>query len=131
MENIETGSTGRLEAVFQTSFSLIDQIIVGRLGADAIAGVGLSNSFTFIVLLIYSALGTGSGALIAQALGRKDMEEVSATAAAGHMPPDKRDFWTAHSDDLSACAKRNAVGILPSGRDTKFVLAAHSFGRNV
>ena len=85
MENIETGSTGRLEAVFQTSFSLIDQIIVGRLGADAIAGVGLSNSFTFIVLLIYSALGTGSGALIAQAFGRKDMEEVSATAAAGHM----------------------------------------------
>jgi Na+-driven multidrug efflux pump len=60
-----------LEAVFQTSFSLIDQIIVGRLGADAIAGVGLSNSFTFIVLLIYSALGTGSGALIAQAFGRK------------------------------------------------------------
>lgn len=85
LENIETGSTGRLEAVFQTSFSLIDQIIVGRLGADAIAGVGLSNGFTFIVLLIYSALGTGSGVLIAQAFGRKDMEEVSATVAAGHM----------------------------------------------
>jgi len=74
-----------LEGVFQTSFSLIDQIIVGRLGADAVAGVGLSNSFSFIVLLIYSAIGTGTGVLVARAFGRKDMEEVSATAAAGHV----------------------------------------------
>jgi len=43
-----------LEGVFQTSFSLIDQIVVGRLGADAVAGVGLSNSISFIVLLFYS-----------------------------------------------------------------------------
>ena len=37
-----------LEGVFQTSFSLIDQIIVGRLGAGAVAGVGLSNSFPLL-----------------------------------------------------------------------------------
>jgi Na+-driven multidrug efflux pump len=37
-----------LEGVFQTSFSLIDQIIVGRLGAEAVAGVGLSNSFLLL-----------------------------------------------------------------------------------
>ena len=73
-----------LEGVFQTSFSLIDQIIVGRLGADAVAGVGLSNSISFIVLLFYSAIGTGSGVLIAQAFGCKNMGEVSATVAAGH-----------------------------------------------
>ena len=74
-----------LEGVFQTSFSLIDQIVVGRLGADAVAGVGLSNSISFIVLLFYSAIGTGSGVLIAHAFGRKKMGEVSATAAVGHM----------------------------------------------
>jgi putative MATE family efflux protein len=74
-----------LEGVFQTSFSLIDQIVVGRLGADAVAGVGLSNSISFIVLLFYSAIGTGSGVLIAQAFGQKKMGEVSATAAVGHM----------------------------------------------
>jgi Na+-driven multidrug efflux pump len=32
-------------------------------------------------MLVYSAIGTGSGVLIAHAFGRKDMEEVSATAA--------------------------------------------------
>jgi putative MATE family efflux protein len=72
-----------LETVFQTSFGLIDQIIVGLLGASAVAGVGLANSISFIVMLVYSAIGTGSGVLIAQAYGRKDMGEVSAVAALG------------------------------------------------
>jgi putative MATE family efflux protein len=72
-----------LETVFQTSFGLIDQIIVGLLGASAVAGVGLANSMSFIVMLVYSAVGTGSGVLIAQAYGRKDMGEVSAIAALG------------------------------------------------
>jgi Na+-driven multidrug efflux pump len=60
---------------------LVDQVIVGLLGVRAVAGVGLSNSVSFIVMLVYSAIGTGSGVLIAHAFGRKDMEEVSATAA--------------------------------------------------
>jgi MATE family, multidrug efflux pump len=72
-----------LETVFQTSLGAVDQVIVGFLGADAIAGVGLANSITFIVMLVYSAIGTGSGVLVAQAYGRKDMEEVSAIAATG------------------------------------------------
>jgi putative MATE family efflux protein len=74
-----------VEGVFQTSFSLIDQVIVARLGADAVAGVGLSNSISFILLLFYSAIGIGSAVLIAQAFGRKNMDEVSAVAAAGHI----------------------------------------------
>ena len=74
-----------LETVFQTSLGLADQVIVGLLGASAVAGVGLSNSVSFIVMLVYSAIGTGSGVLIAQAFGRKNMEEVSATAALGQI----------------------------------------------
>jgi putative MATE family efflux protein len=72
-----------LETVFQTSLGAVDQIIVGLLGAAAVAGVGLSNSIAFIVMLVYSAIGTGTGVLIAQAYGRKEMEEVSTTAALG------------------------------------------------
>ena len=74
-----------LETVFQTSLGAVDQVIVGFLGAGALAGVGLSNSISFIVMLVYSAIGTGSGVLIAQAFGRKNMEEVSATAALGQI----------------------------------------------
>jgi putative MATE family efflux protein len=72
-----------LEAVFQSSFSLIDQIIVGSLGASAVAAVGLSNNLSFILTLLYAAIGTGSGAFIAQAHGRRDMQEVSKIAALG------------------------------------------------
>jgi putative MATE family efflux protein len=72
-----------LEALFQASFSLIDQIIVGSLGASAVAAVGLSNNLSFILTLLYAAIGTGSGAFIAQAYGRRDLDEVSKIAAVG------------------------------------------------
>jgi putative MATE family efflux protein len=72
-----------LEAVFQSSFSFIDQIIVGILGAVAVAAVGLSNSLSFILTLLYSAVGTGSGVFIAQAYGRGNMDEVSEITALG------------------------------------------------
>jgi putative MATE family efflux protein len=72
-----------LEALFQASFSLIDQIIVGSLGASAVAAVGLSNNLSFILTLLYAAIGTGSGVFIAQAYGRRDMDEVSKIGAVG------------------------------------------------
>jgi hypothetical protein len=50
-----------LEAFFQTSLGFVDQIIVGTLGATAVAAVGLCNSISFIVMLLYSAIGTGAG----------------------------------------------------------------------
>ena len=74
-----------LEAVFQASFSLVDQIVVGVLGASAVAAVGLSNNISLILTLLYSAIGTGSGALIAQAYGRKDMAELSRIAVIGQV----------------------------------------------
>ena len=66
-----------LEAVFQTSLGFVDQIIVGTLGATAVAAVGLCNSISFIVMLFYSAIGTGAGVLVAQAFGRNDLNHVS------------------------------------------------------
>ena len=66
-----------LEAVFQTSLGFVDQIIVGTLGATAVAAVGLCNSISFIVMLLYSAIGTGAGVLVAQAFGRNDLDDVS------------------------------------------------------
>ena len=54
------------------------------MGASAVAAVGLSNNLSFILTLLYAAVGTGSGAFIAQAYGRQDMDEVSKIAAVGH-----------------------------------------------
>jgi putative MATE family efflux protein len=74
-----------VEAIFQASFSFIDQIIVGILGAVAVAAVGLSNNISFILTLLYAAIGTGSGAFIAQAYGDGDIDKVSKIAALGQM----------------------------------------------
>jgi Na+-driven multidrug efflux pump len=72
-----------LESVFQMGFNAIDQIIVGLLGADAVAAVGLSNSIASIALLLYASAGVGAGVMVARAFGRKEMAEVSQIASVG------------------------------------------------
>ena len=72
-----------LEAVFQASLGFVDQVIVGILGAIAVAAVGLSNSISFIIMLLYSAIGISTGVLVAQAYGRSEMNEVSKIAPLG------------------------------------------------
>jgi len=49
-----------LESVFQMGFNVIDQVIVGLLGADAVAAVGLSNSIASIALLLYASTCVGA-----------------------------------------------------------------------
>ncbi|MBV8100568.1 MAG: hypothetical protein JOZ31_15590, partial [Verrucomicrobia bacterium] len=66
-----------LESVFQMGFNAIDQIIVGLLGANAVAAVGLSNSIASIALLLYASVGVGAGVMVARAFGRKELTEVS------------------------------------------------------
>jgi putative MATE family efflux protein len=63
-----------LSTVFQTLYLLVDLYFVGRLGKEAIAGVGLAGNLTFLVLALTQALGVGTTALIAHALGRKDRD---------------------------------------------------------
>jgi putative MATE family efflux protein len=63
-----------LSTTFQTLYLLIDLYFVGRLGKEAIAGVGMAGNLTFLVLALTQALGVGTTALIAQALGRKDRD---------------------------------------------------------
>jgi Na+-driven multidrug efflux pump len=72
-----------LESVFQMGFNAIDQVIVGLLGADAVAAVGLSNSIASIALLLYASVGVGAGVMVARAFGRKEPAEVSEIASVG------------------------------------------------
>jgi hypothetical protein len=51
------------------------------LGATAVAAVGLCNSISFIVMLLYSAIRTGAGVLVSQAFGRNDLNYVSKVAS--------------------------------------------------
>ena len=61
-----------LSTAFQTLYFLADLYFVGRLGKEAIAGVGLAGNLMFVVLALTQSLGVGATSLIAQALGRKE-----------------------------------------------------------
>jgi len=58
-----------LEMVVQLLLGLIDQVIVGTLGAVAIAAVGLSNSFLGVLGISLASLGAGTGILVSRAHG--------------------------------------------------------------
>jgi Na+-driven multidrug efflux pump len=58
--------------LFQTLYLLIDLYFVAQLGNAAIAGVASAGNLSFLVLALTQALGVGTVALIAQAVGRKD-----------------------------------------------------------
>ncbi|HJU69846.1 MAG TPA: MATE family efflux transporter [Gemmatimonadaceae bacterium] len=61
--------------VFQTLYFLVDLYWVGRLGTEAVAGVGIAGNLTFIVLALTQMLGVGTTAVVSHATGRKDHEQ--------------------------------------------------------
>ena len=92
MEDLTTGSITRhllkttgfmlVTMVFQTLYFLVDLYWVGRLGKEAIAGVGIAGNLTFIVLAITQMLAVGTTTLISHAAGRKERERGAARAHA-------------------------------------------------
>lgn len=65
-----------LQSMLQSSFSIIDQIMIGQLGSVSVAGVGLAGKFAGIYSVLVSALGAVAGIMISQYLGQKDKPEV-------------------------------------------------------
>ncbi|HHW99579.1 MAG TPA: MATE family efflux transporter, partial [Firmicutes bacterium] len=61
-----------IEQLLVTLVSMADMIMVGGLGASAIAAVGLSNQPIFTANAIFSAISIGSTALIARLMGAQD-----------------------------------------------------------
>jgi len=84
MQDLTTGSVTRhllkttsfmlVTMVFQTLYFLVDLYWVGRLGKEAVAGVGVAGNLTFIVLALSQMLGVGTTALVSHAAGRKEHE---------------------------------------------------------
>ena len=60
--------------VFQTLYFLVDLYWVGRLGKEAVAGVGVAGNLTFIVLAISQMLGVGTTTLVSHAAGQRNHE---------------------------------------------------------
>ena len=65
-----------LQSMLQSSFGIVDQIMIGQLGSVNIAGVGLAVKFSGIFSVVVAALGAVAGIMISQYLGQQDRIEV-------------------------------------------------------
>jgi putative MATE family efflux protein len=66
-----------------TLVGLVDTYLVGHLGAEAIAGVGLGNIILNWVVALLTAIGVGATAVVAREAGAKRPAEANAVAAQG------------------------------------------------
>ena len=69
---LKTTSFMLVMMVFQTLYFLIDLYWVGRLGTEAVAGVGIAGNLSFVVLALTQMLGVGTTTVVSHAVGRKD-----------------------------------------------------------
>ena len=65
-----------LQSMLQSSFSIVDQIMIGQLGSVSVAGVGLAGKFASIYSVVIAAIGAVAGIMISQYIGQKNGREV-------------------------------------------------------
>ena len=90
-QDFTTGPLGRavlllavpmvLEMAMESVFAVTDAFFVSRLGADALAAVGLTESMLSLVYAAAMALGVGATALVARRTGERDPEGAARAGA--------------------------------------------------
>jgi len=63
--------------LLQTSITIIDTLMIGRLGPIPIAAVGMSNTVRILILITMLSVSGGAMSLIAQAKGSRDPQRMS------------------------------------------------------
>ncbi|MCR5763097.1 MAG: MATE family efflux transporter [Treponema sp.] len=66
-----------LQSMLQSSFSMVDQIMVGQLGKTSIAAVEVGGKPGFVFTFVSGAIATVTGIMVSQYMGKKDDEKVN------------------------------------------------------
>ncbi len=69
-----------LEMVLESLFAVVDVLWVGRLGANAVATVGLTESLLSLVFAVGMGLSLSTTAMVARRIGEKDPEGAAVAA---------------------------------------------------
>lgn len=65
-----------LQSLLQSSFGMVDQIMIGQLGSESIAGIGLGGKFASLYTVVLGAVAAAAGIMAAQYVGAKDEDGV-------------------------------------------------------
>jgi putative MATE family efflux protein len=69
-----------LELIMESTFAVVDIFFVGKLGASAVATVGLTETYLFLLYSIGMGLSMAVTAIIARRIGEKKKEKAGVTA---------------------------------------------------
>lgn len=70
-------------SVLQLTYNLVDMLLVGRLGSDAVASIGSSTFLIGLGYAVQASVVVGTGIKVAHAIGKQDEEEQQQYLSAG------------------------------------------------